>query len=326
LGAIVAVLGLAIWSLVSWIIQNILMISIILFSIFLLVSLLYVAASENHGAYHDRTDAIIASFIIAVIISVLIMGKMGFFPALKIGGTTMIGILALVLILLVVATIQSLYDDYHHKQKWWFIGALSATIVIGGFMPMTIETVFPGSRTFVESISLSYIQDFLYGSVIGIIFFPSQLGRALYKIFEENDLEITYIRKPREQHQYTTVGYRCGNCGKSLSESVSQCPYCGVRFGSTREQYNGAPPKPTTTKTRNTTPSAGFSMFVLLLLDMLYGVSLFEIRQQLTLFDTMSLVYIFGGAVVNLIIIGIAVLLMKKYTKVRGRIERVSYY
>ena len=36
LGAIIAVLGLAIWSLVSWIIQNILMISIILLSIFLL--------------------------------------------------------------------------------------------------------------------------------------------------------------------------------------------------------------------------------------------------------------------------------------------------
>lgn len=330
-GGIIALLGILIWHFLVWIIQNILMIAIVLLSLFLLLALVSVASSENYGAYHEKTNWIITSFVTAVIIGILIAVRSGIFPAIQFrnmtgNATIFILVIAFFLILLVVTLIKSLSGDYFGNQTWWFIGALSATIGIGIFLPVAIEKVFTGSRVLVEGISLTYIQYFMYGSIVGIIFFPSQLGRAFYKIFEGDDLEITHTHKPSEQNQYKTIGYQCGNCGKSLSESVSQCPYCGVRFGGTRSQYLGAPPKPTTTTTRNTTPFAGFSMFILLLLDMLYGVSLFGIRQKLTLSDTTSLVYIFGGMAVNLIIIGIAVLLMKKYTKLHGRIEKVSYY
>jgi hypothetical protein len=239
-----------------------------------------------------------------------------------------IGSIAL-FIFLISATVQSLSYQFHRDTpKRWFVSAIASAAVLGVLLAWILEKRFTASRGSIESLSLLFLQWYLYGSFVGVISFPAQLGRALYKILHGRDVKIRHTRKPRVQQKYKTVGYSCGNCGRSLSGQVSQCPHCGVRFGGTKHQYlpGTPPPKHTTTETRNTTSLAGFSVLVLLLLDMLYGVSLFEIRQLLIGPETMSLLYIFGGPVVNLIIVGIAGLLVKRYAKTRGVISKESYY
>jgi uncharacterized CHY-type Zn-finger protein len=327
-GGLIALLGILLWRFLGWIIQNILMITIILLSIFLFLALSAAVVYRNQ----EKTKWIITSFITAVIIGILIMVKLDVLPIIEFGNMTggvtiFILATAVFLILLVVTLIKSLSDDdYHDRQKWWFIGALSSTIVIGFLVAITIEKFFPDSQEFIESISSTYIFLCFLGSPIGILFFPVQLGRAFYKIFEGRDVIITHTHKPLKQHEYENVGYQCGKCFNSISSPESTCPHCGVRFSGLDTQYLGAHPKPTTTKSRNTTPFAGFSTLALLLLNMLYGVSLFQIRQQLIFSSTISHIYILGGAAVNLIIIAIAVFLTKRYAKLHGGIQRVSYY
>lgn len=323
--AIVWVVSL-LWSLVMWVVANFIIIAIVVLSLFLLVAIINGADKYNN----NQTNWIIATFITSVVIVALVMGQMGILSALRVDDTVVLIIAVSVLIFLVIAMIQALADRnrYGNSSKWWFLSALIAVVVAGIIMPITIESLFSNLSISMEGIALSFIQSYLWGSIIGIIFFPVQVGRALYKIIYKDDVTITHTRIPRVQHQYVNAGYRCGKCGGSLPGEVSRCPHCGVQFSGMRNQYlkGTPPPKETTKTTRNTTPLAGFSLLVLLLLDMVYGISLFEIWHRISMWDSTSVIYIVGGPIINLIIVGIAVFLMGRYAKTRGNIERVSYY
>ena len=328
LGFLVSLVWKILSAVVMWIIRNWLTIVIVLVSLFVLLALIGAASSENYGSIHARTNSFVVAFIAAIVDTLLILWKMGFLSDFKGGNILLLILTIFILAFLVITTIWALSSDSDGNQKWWFLSALIATIIAGILIPITLEKLFPNARSNIESIALVYFQYCLYGCVVGIIFLPPQVGRAFYKILYNDDVTITHTRKPITQHQYRNAGYRCGRCGQSLPGPVSQCPHCGVRFNSSHDEYlPGTPrPRPIQTTRRNTTPLAGIFLVLLLIADMLYGISLFEIKSSISLSEPTHQLYIGGVLGANLIIIVISAFFVKRYRNINGNIERTTYY
>jgi hypothetical protein len=312
--------------LVAWIVGNLEPLAMGGVALLFLVALAGMASSDNYGRAKTRNRWTLVVVVSAVVLAVMVLRTLGGFPISSVVSIAVPLITAIMALFVVLAVVQALSSGRDRHRRWWLAGALLATAVVGVLLPAVIDQLTP-DRSSIEAISQSYAEFYVFAAVVCVFLFPMPVGRALYKVFYGGDVTVTHTRKPREQREYATAGYRCGKCGWALAAPAPQCPHCGVRFGGQRNEYlrGTPPPKPTTTTTRNATPLAGVLLLVLLGLDMLLGVALFEIRDLVAHSDDMA-VYVVGAVVANVVIIAAAVLLARRYALVNGALERTSYY
>lgn len=311
---------------VAWISGNIELVATGGVAVLLVIAVAGAYSTDNHGRARTRNRWSLVAVITGVVLAIMVARALSGFPMSNVIGLVVPLATAIVGLFVVVALVQALSSGRDRHRRWWLAGALLATAVVGVLLPAVIDQLAP-DRSNIEWISQSYAECYVFAAIVCVFLFPMHIGRALYKVIYGDDVTVTQTRKPREQREYSTAGYRCGKCGRALAAPVPQCPHCGVRFGGQRNEYlrGTPPPKPTTTTTRNATPLAGVLLLVLLGLDVLFGVALFEIRNLVAQSDDMA-VYIGGGVVANVVIIAAAVLLVRRYAMVSGRVERTSYY
>ncbi len=312
--------------LVAWIVGNLGFVATGGVAGLFLVALAGRSSSDNYGRTRTRSRWSIVAVISGVVLAVTALGALSGFSMPNAVGIGLPLITAIVLLFVVMAVVEALSSGRDRPRRWWLVGALLATVVIGILLPALIDQLVP-DRSSIEDISQTYAQFYLVASLVCVFLFPLHIGRALYKVEHGEDVTVTHTRKPRAQHAYSTAGYRCGKCRGVLPGSVPRCPHCGVRFGGQQNEYlpGTPPPKPTTTTTRNATPLAGVALLLLLVFDVLCGVALFEINDVPRYSDDVA-VHAGLALAANAVIVVVAVLLAKRYSKVNGRVERTSYY
>ena len=291
-----------------------------------LVALAGRASSDNYGRARTRNRWSLVAVISGVVLAGMVVRALSGFSMPNVVGIGLPLITAIVLLFVVIAVVEALSSGRDKPRRSWLVGALLATAVAGILLPGVVDELVP-DRSSIEGISQTYAQFYLVASLVCIFLLPMHIGRALYKVEYGNDVTVTHTRKPRAQLAYSTAGYRCGKCRGALPGPVSRCPHCGVRFGGQQNEYlpGTPPPKPTTTTTRNATPLAGVALLLLLVLDVLCGVALFEINDIPPYSDDVA-VHAGLALAANAVIVVAAVLLAKRCSKVNGRVERTSYY
>jgi hypothetical protein len=335
-GMIIAIIlrlsGEVVSATVRWVARDFLIIAIVVMSLFLLIILLLRTTFDHRGRW------VITCVLTGAVTAALILIKVGGLSGLTAGAAALACAEALTVIMLVIAVVEALSGSRGALsrdrgpgpagRKWWFAGALAAAAAGGALMPVTLGEVFPGGQSRIAEISVAALRCLFYASILGVAFLPAQAGRAFYKISRDDDVTITRARKPKVQHQYQVAGYRCGQCGQSLPERSTTCPHCGARFNASREEYLPGTPRPKRTETTShgTAAWAGFCLLLLLLADMAYGAALYEARHRLFQPGGAALLTVLGVPVANLVIIGLAAWFARRYAKVRGHIERTTYY
>lgn len=329
---ILGVSGALVSATLGWVARDFLIIAIVVMSLFLLIVLFARTTFEHRGRWA------ITCVLTGAVTAALILIKVGALSGLSAGAAALACAQTLTVIVLVIAVVEALSGRRGGLsrdrgpgpagRKWWFAGALATAAAGGALMPVTIGEVFPGEQSRITEISVAALRCLLYASILAVAFLPVQTGRVFYKISRDDDVTITRVRKPKVEHQYQVAGYRCGQCGRPLPERSPTCPHCGARFNVSREEYLPGTPRPKRTETTShgTAAWAGFCLLLLLLADMAYGAALYEARQRLFQPGGAALLTVLAVPVANLVIIALAAWFARRYAKVRGHVERTTYY
>jgi hypothetical protein len=241
--------------------------------------------------------------------------------------------IAVLFVVTIVAFVKALSHSSQFNRapaKWWFAGTILSFGLLGLMVAWTFTRRSGAAPNQPSPLALGVLLGYALGAWIGVLIFPLSLGRALYKIKHGDDFTITHIRKPRTQYQYEPQEYQCGKCKGYLPEPVGKCPHCGAWLGGTEVHYaRGTPlPKLTTTATFNTTRLAGVLVYLWLLLNMVFAVTVLVVKHSLTWPETLvlalpSLVVLL---VVDLAIVGIALLVRRRCVKLGGHVTRETLY
>jgi hypothetical protein len=209
---------------------------------------------------------------------------------------------------------------------WNILLMIAACVLYAVFIELICGYIFSaGFDAFFRWIESSVFCLFAFCAVLAV-FMGIQAARTYTYMRTGYPVDIHIIWKPRENPSYRGY-YQCSRCYKTFSENTGTCPYCGVVFNSTSERYmpGTKPPKQVKEKSINT---GIFSVICVIIYSIIISFYLSPFFNFLVADNkqTIPIIYILAGVIVNLYIILAALLLYKKYRKNKSTISRTKTY
>ena len=219
-----------------------------------------------------------------------------------------LGLAALLVITLVAWLLAFGAEDYM-VSRMCFAALLISAALSGVLFVIILERRFPETYESLDTFAKFFFKYYLYGAILWLIFLPENIARALYRVLYAQDLTVKHSRASWIPHMF-----KCSRCGASLPSPVSKCPRCGIGLVGSSGVY---------AQTVSST-SLAFALLLMLALNVLYGIMLYEVWQQINWSDYRSIFIYGGGLIVNLIVLAIAAFKMYHYQLSAGTIQK--YY